>query len=240
LRGGRTGIVVFAIGAFAMKLGLSASNRQASGFGVVPRGAIDASQQIEARKGRPPRLVGYVPGQRLLEVLQPNDDVVEVVDWYPPASVPEPEAGRSRLEELVKEAPFAYIVSAESVSGRVSTTGDWIFATIAGRVAQVLKKSDTAVKVGETVTFDTPGGEVRIGGQTIRAMKKGTLPFEVGRSYLIFLRFRDGQLFAYPDEVAVLDDTKVGALSVAGQDTFKALELGTVLDRISSFLSIKR
>jgi hypothetical protein len=118
------------------------------------------------------------------------------------------------------------------VTGTLSPGGDWIDSSVVGAVSQVLKNSDPPAQPGHLLTFGATGGEIAIGSRKIRATLKDNHPFEPGRSYLVLLRERGKQLWAYSAEVALIDGTELVPLSPEGRFKFPSNDKHAVLDEI--------
>ena len=213
----------------------SVQKSSGSGFGIVPTQAIEAKQKLETKT----RKVDRQRGRPITDVLQPTDEVVEIVEWQPAGVPPLPPQGRTQLQQMTFEASAVFVVTVDSVTGTVSPEGDWIESSVVAAVSEVLKNSEPPSQPGHLLTFGATGGEIAIGSQKIRASLPESVPFKTGRSYLVFLPERGNELWVYPAEAAVIEGTKLVPLSPEGQRNFLYGDKHHVLKQIAAFVGAR-
>ena len=212
-------------------LAASTGSLQTRGFGVRPPQATAPSDTPQAATRR----IDRTQGRRLTDALQPTDVVLEVVDIQPPGLNPPPPPGRSQLEQMTIDASVAAVVTVRSVSGSLTSGGDWINTTVVAELTRVFKSTDGPRTAGQLITFSTSGGTVTIGTQSIRATRLGDSSFSATNTYLVFLQRRGNQLWAYPNEVALIDGQTLVPFSREGRRNFPSSDAETVVNEVSIF-----
>ena len=217
-------------------LALSAAATQTSGFGVVPKGAVEAKQELD--KVKKERRVEH-KGRRLLDELLPTDEVLEVIDWQPSGTPALPPEGRSAIEMLTIDRPLVATVKVRSLTGAFSPDGKWVETIVTADVERVEKNATTLLNLeGGQLVFATPYGELTIGKQKIRSVRADIAKYEIGRSYLVFLMQRGSEWFVSPTNSALVDGAALVPLSPAG--SIFSSDKHAVLNEIAAYSLVRK
>lgn len=199
------------------------------GFGVPP----SPPQPPDSRVRKAER----EPGKRLVDMLRPEDDVVEVEEWRPSGTPVPPPPGVSAAQVLARQVQAVAIVEVESVAGELSSDGQWVNSKVKAIVVDPLKSgSSLPLSPGQSIEFVSPNGEVNVGRQTLRARFKGSQFFQVGSRYLVYVRQPNG-LFVSVSEAALVKDDEVEPMSVDAREIFTSRSKDVV---IADVLSVAR
>lgn len=143
----------------------------------------------QAEAGRDVPFKRYGAGQDLRELAKKRVGDVEIIET-PPIRV-----------EVTNRPPFIKAVACEAdavvvgeVRGKVSSQftegGRFIFTDFEMTVESVIKNNPSApLGAGAAVVISRPGGELRLGDKTIRAVDESFKPFNAGGRYVFFLRY---------------------------------------------------
>jgi hypothetical protein len=149
---------------------------------LVVGAAATQSQDVVTRRAR-------IPLQPLAEQLRPGDRIVEFyIDAEIDQVLPERPLTKSQsLRLAVAEAEQVVLVRITSAESQLIEGESWIATRLAGTVTEVIKASGGATIGKEaTVSFFTPGGEMKISGVLVRAGSRN--PYQIGLTYLAFLQ----------------------------------------------------
>lgn len=215
-----------------------AASRQGQGFGVVPKAAEEARAQIEGQKRV--RKIDYEPNKKLRDELRTDDDILEIENWRPAGTAPLPPNGQTPIEYLTKQVPLVAVLKVTGLEGQLSRNGDWVDTTVASELVQVLKTSvSSPLYNGSPFSFVSPGGEARVGKSVVRVKSQNDEFFEVGRTYLVFVRQLDGQWWATIEETASIGDVIVQPLAAGGAHNFKVRDKQAILAEINTYALVR-
>lgn len=154
---------------------LIAADQRGRGGSQEPGGA-QQEQTVLNRKGLP-----------LAALVKPGAgaEVVIQKDQAPPLFV-EPAEGTPRLEWIAKQTPYVFVGTVLSTTSLLTPDKDWVRSAVQVRIDEVLKKSDSALDVGQTIGFQQDGGNILLGATMVRAVLSWVENFEEGQRYIFF------------------------------------------------------
>ena len=130
-----------------------------------------------------------VPLRPLAEQLLPGDKIVEFfIDVDDERALPS--RALRPLESLamaVADSEQVLLVELKDAEAKLFDQDSWIATRLNCKVLDVLKAPRSSkVRPGSSVSFLVGGGELEINGVVVRANRKS--PYEIGRTYVAFLR----------------------------------------------------
>lgn len=154
---------------------LIAADQRGRGGSQEPAGA-QQGQVLLNRKGLP-----------LAALVKPGAaaEVVVQKDQAPPLFV-EPAEGTPWLEWTSKQTPYVFVGTVLSTTSSLTPDKDWVTSAVQVRIDEVLKKSNRALDVGQTIGFQQDGGNVLLGATMVRAVVSWVDNFEEGQRYILF------------------------------------------------------
>lgn len=216
-----------------------AASRQTNGFGVVPKAAAEARARVESQEKI--RRVEHRTNRKITDELRAEDQIVEVEDWRPAGLAPLPPDGQTPVEYLTKLVPVVAVLRVTDVEGRISKNGLWVDSTVRSELVEVLKSPpDVPLYNGSSISFVSPGGEAKLGTQTIRVRTRDSGFFEVGHTYLVFIRKLDGAWWATVEEAALLEEATVRPLAASGAHNFGSRNKAAVVAEVNTFAVVRR
>lgn len=140
-------------------------------------------------------------------------DVIRTVD---PAATKVPP-----LPFAVCNADAIFVGLLKSKTSQLNADESFVFTDYEMSVEEVIKDNSAApARVGGDVTVTREGGEVQLKGRVVRAKRNDFQHSQVGKRYLLFLRFlpETGSYLAYPNGSFQLEGDKVISLGGTSRD----------------------
>ena len=151
-------------------------------FPVMLSAQVAETQQAGVRRAA-------VDTRALVDQLRQGDKIVEFfLDIDDERVLPSrPLRPLESLEMAVVDSEQVVIIEVETADARLINEDRWIATRLNCKVVEVIKAPrSSAVRPGSHVSFQIGAGELEINGVVVRANRK--LPYEVGRTYVAFLR----------------------------------------------------
>lgn len=142
------------------------------------------------------------------------------------------------MQFAVCNADAILLGSFKSKSSQLNADQSFIFTDYEMAVEEVIKDTPAAPALsGGVVTVTREGGEVRLNGKVIRARSGDFKPAQVGKRYLLFLRFlpETNSYLAYTNGSFQLDGDKVSSLGGMSREELLdggSKSLATFLDEV--------
>lgn len=180
------------------------------------------------RQRRHGRLFPY-NGRKLGELAEAQGGDIEVVMHADVIRTVDPAAPKvPPVQFAVCNADAILVGSFKSKSSQLNADQSFIFTDYEMAVEEVVKNNPaTPAQSGGVVTVTREGGEVRLNGRVIRARSGDFKPAQVGKRYLLFLRFLPdtNSYLAYANGSFELDGDRV--TSLGGTSREELLEGGS-------------
>lgn len=158
-----------------MILTVVVSGTQQSGGVLPPQSERVATRTVVAQ-----------PGVPLLELLRPDDVILEIEDLTLPPATSGPAPGLSVVAAKVAQSTFIGEVNIKSAEARISTDREHVQTVFRAEIVDAYMDERQGERPAG-VEFVMDGGEVAIGYQTIRIVKHGRRHPRVGETVLLFL-----------------------------------------------------
>ncbi len=175
----------------------------------------ETGQSAETKPGQQPesarvqeRLISYDPALKIVNQILDSDAAL-IVARHEIATTAAPPIGVSWAAFKSSLATAVAVVHVTNVKGELTEDGAWIDSEITGSVVTVFKSSPALpLSEGHDLSFRTSGGQLMIGGTSVRAVMLGTksIPHRAGARYLQFLYLdRSGRLETTPESSYLID-----------------------------------
>lgn len=161
-------------------------------------------------------------GRRLRDLAEAQGGDIEVVTYADVIRTVNPDAPKiPPLQFAMCNADAIFVGSFKSKSSQLTADESFIFTDYEMAVEEVIKNNPAApVQAGGSVTVTREGGEIQLNGRTIRAKRNDFEAAEVGKHYLLFLRFlpETTSYLAYANGSFQIDGDKITSLGGTSRD----------------------
>ncbi|HVF48576.1 MAG TPA: hypothetical protein VNA19_00735 [Pyrinomonadaceae bacterium] len=155
---------------------------------LIQEGVMTAKQKEHSKlfKG----YTWFSDGKKIKDIAAQKDGEIEVnAPLEDTLRYPQPSLGEY-LQKMTCEADAVVIASVKSKSSNLTESGTFLFTDYEVTVREVLKNQETApIRQGQDITVTRGGGAVKLNGRIIRAIDTNAGRLQVGREYLLYLRF---------------------------------------------------